>query len=105
VKTYRCPACGEKNSADDSVARAGIKCASCGTGYIPVKIETRTSWQPDQRKDVFFWGVVGLILTPLALLTIIYLNAFLWLILPLLLLVLLGGIFYQLWRFNQRTRK
>ncbi|HEV2691410.1 MAG TPA: hypothetical protein VG347_00790 [Verrucomicrobiae bacterium] len=78
---FPCPQCGVENSGNKLQVHRGLKCSACGTGYIPVKIETK----PFREKDnPWFLPIAILVIIALALLLLpIWLD--LWLV-PVLLL-------------------
>lgn len=57
--SFACPNCGTVNSGTPHQVRRGLKCTSCGTGYIPVKIEPRAFAQNES--PLVLIGVVILV--------------------------------------------
>lgn len=44
VKIVYCPKCNQKIETDADSIRAGIVCPTCGTGFIPHKVETELKY-------------------------------------------------------------
>lgn len=90
VQTFACPKCGELNSGTELQVHRGLKCAGCGTGYIPVKIEARAWHQKESPWPIVILGVFVLVLVMLFLPV--------WLDLWLVPILLLAGILITLLR-------
>ena len=91
-QSYPCPHCGALNSGNVFQVRRGLKCTSCGTGYIPIKIEGRGFRQKES--PLFMW----IMLAVLAVLVVVFGIISIWLMLALIAVALLAGILFWLSR-------
>jgi DNA-directed RNA polymerase subunit RPC12/RpoP len=93
---FKCPACNAAvPGVADYIAR-GLKCPSCGVGFIPVERKTRI--KETQRTGTRTWLLV---LTAGALLVAVGFIS-IWLALALATVALLAGIFVRLGRIASR---
>lgn len=94
---YHCPKCDAELEANIFQARRGLKCLHCGTGFIPIKIETRWRHEPDvamNQKVIFFIFCL--------LLAVVWYFAPWFIAVSVTLLSLLTFIAYQLVRLNSQ---
>lgn len=92
---FKCPACnGPVAGVADYIAR-GLKCPTCGTGFIPVERKTRV--RKTKGPDLPYWQwaiIVGVVAVGVGFVSI-------WLALAVAAVALLAGIFVQLGKLTK----
>ena len=99
LKTFKCPACNANVQSALWKSRVGMKCPSCGTGFIPEKIETRTLEVGGNRSSI----QLRLILYAVLLIVAILLGfVSIWLGIAITIITLLSAILAELSRLNRK---
>ncbi|MGA2178798.1 MAG: hypothetical protein ABSH15_04365 [Verrucomicrobiota bacterium] len=91
-QSHPCPKCGTPNLGTELQVHRGLKCVSCGTGYIPVVIEPRGFEQKESPAALLVLGAFVVILA------IVFGFISIWLTLAIAAVGLLAGIFILLLR-------
>ena len=99
LETFKCPACNANVEAQSWKARAGMKCPSCGIGFIPEKIETRDLQVGDNRGSIqarmIIYGILIVVAICMGFIS-------LWLAIAITIITLLAAILGELSRLNRK---
>jgi DNA-directed RNA polymerase subunit RPC12/RpoP len=96
VPIFKCPACNAPVAGVADYIARGLKCPSCGIGFIPVERKTRV--REPARPDVPYWVwaiIAGVLAVGVGFISI-------WLALAVATVALLAGIFVRLGQMAKR---
>jgi DNA-directed RNA polymerase subunit RPC12/RpoP len=96
VPIFKCPCCNASVAGVGDYIARGLKCPSCGIGFIPVERRTRVRETAGPSAPYWVWAIVaGVVAVGVGFISI-------WLALAVAVVALLAGIFARLGQIARR---